>query len=106
MNLDTWNSLPTDIQKIFDDYSTVEKARDRGRVWDVKTVEALDNVIIPYDQEHGNPPIYTPPKEEKARWVEAVTPLYEEWIADREAKGLPARAFIDDLLKLAEKYNP
>ncbi len=42
--------------------------------------------------------------EEEARWQKATSPLIEEFIAKNEAKGLPARQFVDDMKALSKKY--
>jgi TRAP-type C4-dicarboxylate transport system substrate-binding protein len=105
MNLDVWNSLPADIQQIFDETAGLTMAHKWGQGFDGIIEQILADVVIPYDQEQGNPEFYTLPAEEEARWREAVAPLYDEWITDREAEGLPAQAFFDDILELAAKYN-
>ncbi len=105
MNLDSWNSLPPDIQQMIEETGGLKGSIKAGRMFDEVETHYLNDVIKPYDQEKGNPEIYYLPKDEKARWREAVTPLYDEWIAEGEAKGLPARAFFKDLLQLAAKYN-
>ena len=43
--------------------------------------------------------------QETARWKAAVEPLWEEFIRENEAKGLPARALVKDLRALSEKYS-
>ena len=45
------------------------------------------------------------PQEEMQRWKEATQPVVEAWIAENEAKGLPARQFIEDYLALTAKYE-
>ncbi len=104
MNRDAWNSLPPDIQKLVEETGGVEMSRAFGAGFD-EVERNLENVIKAHDQEKGNPEVYYLPEEEKAKWREAITPLYEEWIAEREAEGLPARAFFEDLLQTAAKYN-
>lgn len=45
------------------------------------------------------------PPEEMARWKAAVEPLWEEFIQENEAKGLPARELVNDLRALSKKYS-
>ena len=104
MNLDVWNSLPPDIQQLIDETSGLKGSLKAGTMFDAVEVDSLE-MIRNYDKEKGNPEVYYLPEEEKARWREAVTPLYEEFIEDREAKGLPAREFFNNMLELAAKYN-
>jgi len=43
--------------------------------------------------------------EEKQAWRDALQPLLDKWIEEREGEGLPARALIDDIRRLAEQYG-
>jgi len=105
MNLDTFNSLPADIQEIIDQNSGMEMVPPLGKAMDIYNESVLKDVIIPYDKEKGNPELYTITHEEQSKWTEIVQPVFEEWITDNEAKGLPARAFVEDMMELAKKYN-
>ena len=75
-----------------------------AEAFDTENVSSL-GVIKEYDKKMGNPDFYYMPEDEFQRWVQAVTPLYEKWIADIEAKGLPGRAIFEDIQRLAAKYN-
>ncbi len=103
MNLDTWNSLPSDIQKIID-----EKGPEWSR-WAGATLDKIDLTAIQdfadYDKKVGNPPIYYLPESEKARWKQTVQPLIDAWIKEKEAKGMPGKAMVADLYALTEKYS-
>lgn len=44
-------------------------------------------------------------KEEEARWQKAASPLIEEFIAENEAEGRPARELVNDMRALNEKYG-
>lgn len=104
MNKDSYNSLPSDIKQIFDQTTGLEQSRSGGALVDANEKVVLSR-ILEYDKEKGNPEIYNLPQAERERWREAVAPVYEDWIAENEAKGLPARAFFEDLLQIAAKYN-
>ena len=105
MNLDTWNSLPPDVQAIFTELSGVYLSKLLGQGMDKVQPVLVKNVIKKYDAKVGNPDFYYMPEDEFQRWVEAVTPIYEKWITDMEAKGLPGRAIFEDVQRLAKKYN-
>jgi TRAP-type C4-dicarboxylate transport system substrate-binding protein len=105
MNLNSWNSLPSDIKGIFQQNLGVEFSRTAGAVFDAAEKGIVETLIVPYDKDKGNPEIYYLPEAEKAKWVQALQPLQEQWIAEKEAKGLPARAFVNDMLALAKKYK-
>ena len=98
MNLKTWNSLPPDIQKIFEDLSPwlgqeIIKA-DVGYV----------AMVIGKAKEMGHTFI-TPTPAEMKLWREAAQPVHDKWIADTEAKGLPGKAVYKEATRLLKKYN-
>lgn len=43
--------------------------------------------------------------DEKAAWRAALAPVLEDWMAAREAEGLPARAMLDQIRALEAKYQ-
>ena len=47
----------------------------------------------------------TPTPQELKLWKEAVQPVHEKWIADTEAKGLPAKAVYDEAKRLIKEYD-
>jgi TRAP-type C4-dicarboxylate transport system substrate-binding protein len=99
MNLKVWNSLPPDIQKIIDEESAKASVLN-SRGWDLKEQAAIELM----KRTPGKEVIYLSPKE-RDRWREKVQPLYDKWIAEREAKGLPAKQFFDETRRLFEKYE-
>lgn len=98
MNIDTWNSLPADIQDIIEEVSAehnvfyVQGEEDEGRA-------AIDSFI----EQDKNICLIEP--EEEAEWMARMQPAIDKAIADREQYG-PARDFYNTMLELAEKYNP
>jgi TRAP-type C4-dicarboxylate transport system substrate-binding protein len=48
--------------------------------------------------------VIKPSPEELAEWKAAVEPMWEEFIRENEAKGLPARQLVQDLRALTQKY--
>lgn len=98
MNLDKWNSLPKDIQKVFEEVSaeTLPIIMDD---W-----EAIHKEGKEYSLSLGNEVITLPPGE-KARWMEAVEPMIDEYVADLDAKGLEGKKLLDESLRLIEKYS-
>lgn len=49
--------------------------------------------------------VIKPSAEELAAWKKAVEPMWEDFIAENEAKGLPARQLVADLRALTKKYE-
>jgi len=88
MNIDKWNSLPKDVQKVVAEVSK-EWIAKHGKAWDDSDKAgreftlSLGNKIIPLS------------KEESARWAKAVVPVIEGYIKAKEAKGLPAKAYVE-----------
>jgi TRAP-type C4-dicarboxylate transport system substrate-binding protein len=88
MNIDKWNSLPKDVQKVVAEVSK-EWIAKHGKAWDDSDKAgreftlSLGNKIIPLS------------KAESARWAKAVVPVIEGYIKAKEAKGLPAKAYVD-----------
>ena len=63
-------------QQLFDETGGMAGSRNAGRICDAGEMEALENVIKPYDRDKGNPAIYYLTEDEKARWYDAIMPLY------------------------------
>lgn len=93
MNLETWNSLPPDIQKIFDELSpwAQELLNDAAN--------ADDEDAISLCKEAGNTFIYLSPEEE-ASWIEATKSVVDDWAAEIDAKGLPGTAIVEEAHRL------
>jgi len=97
MNKDKWNSLPKDIQAVFEK-TNKEWIPKYGKAWDDSDKEgreytlAQGNEIIPLD------------KEELARWAAAVQPVIGEWTRTAAKKGLPAQTYVDFLKEAVKTY--
>jgi len=104
MNLNTWNKLPPDVQKIFEEYSGMAMSRQNGQTFD-KVNNQLLQVIKQKDKAAGNPDVYVVPQDELQKWKSTVSPIYDKWVADIEAKKLPGKSILDDVRRLAEKYS-
>jgi len=94
MNLDKWNALPADVQKVFETVS--DKYVDvHGKVWDStdkegrKYTESLGNKIIPLSDE------------ESARWHKAVEPVIKDYIT----KNPNGNKYVEKIRELIKKYS-
>ena len=95
MNKGKWNSLPADVQKVFEQVSA-EWIEKQGNVWDEIEKEGKDFTL-----KRGNK-IITLSNEENAQWAEKVKPLLDDYVKTAKAKGLPgneALKFCQDYLK-------
>lgn len=98
MNLNKWNSLPPDVQKVMDEVSAEWSAK-HGEAWDSSDKEgreftlSLGNKIIPLSQE------------ESARWAKAAAPVFDAYIKDKTSNGLPAKDYVDFIRESVKKYS-
>jgi TRAP-type C4-dicarboxylate transport system substrate-binding protein len=98
MNKKKFNSLPPDIQKIIRDN------RDFGSQLWLKMGEEETQMALSSARKRGHNFVTLTP-EERQLWYNALLPLREEWIKQQEAKGFPAKAFMDEMLRLIEQYR-
>jgi len=93
MNKEKWNALPDDIKKIIDTMSE-EYIEKQAKLWDEIDVEGTEFFL----QKGGK---FVPlTKEEDARWVRAMGPIFDEYIKETKAKGLPG----EEALKFCQEY--
>jgi TRAP-type C4-dicarboxylate transport system substrate-binding protein len=83
MNKAKWNSLPAEVQKAIEQVNA-EWIDRTGNGWDEMDragntfAAGLGNTLIPLSAE------------ENSRWATAVEPLFDEYVKEKSAKGLPA----------------
>ncbi len=94
MNLETWNSLPGDIQDIIDDMSR-EYSMITGRYADSDSDAAAQWSV----DEHGVQWITLSP-EELDTWFSLLQPIIDAWLNDMEDKGLPGQEWLDEAYRL------
>lgn len=99
MNKDRYESLPDDLKKVIDDNSGLEFSVFAGG-----TMEESDAPARQAALDRGNG-IVTLNAEETAVWVEVSKPIYEEWVAEMDAKGIDGQALIDEARTLIDKYT-
>ncbi len=97
MNVDKWNALPADIQRVFTEVSK-EWVDYTGKVWNDIEIEGYQ-----FGKKADHTFIYLAPQE-KGRWVKAVKPLEENYVKTMEAKGLPGKEALDNRRQNIEKY--
>ncbi|MBW2037225.1 MAG: TRAP transporter substrate-binding protein DctP [Deltaproteobacteria bacterium] len=99
MNLKLWNSLPSDMQKQIMSVKGIEWAVETGRIHDRLIEEDTEKAI-----KAGGEYITLSP-EERARWRKVARSLWDKEVAALEARGLPGRALLDEVLQLVEEYG-
>lgn len=100
MNLETWDSLPTDIQIVIEDVSAEYFEENLAGLWDRINESGLEWVkgMKPVEIIELSP-------EEEARWMEEIVPVQEEHRQFLLEQGLPADEILDAAIEIAEKYN-
>jgi TRAP-type C4-dicarboxylate transport system substrate-binding protein len=96
MRLQTWNSMPPDVQKIIQDMNPW--AEDLM----YKVGEAAFQRVAGISKNAGVEIIEFSPAE-RARWDEATKSVEKNWFAEMDAKGLPATAMYNDIVKMKGK---
>jgi len=99
MNRKTWESLPPDIQKSIDEVSSLHISEMGGKAFDTESTEAFKLL-----SERGIER-YRLPAEELKKWKDAVAPIRDWWVTEMQAKGLPAKEVLAEILRLSEKYS-
>ncbi len=97
MNLDTWAGLP-DVAKSWIDDNFYKHMSDCGPFWQVTNAHFHEDLLA--DPEIENIVWSTA---EFAKLDATLVPLFEEWIAEREAQGHPARQAVQDLYDILVK---
>lgn len=98
MNINTWNSLPPDIQKIIEGINS-EAVKWTTDTYTDEQVTAKDVLL-----KAGVNFYYLPP-EEKARWEKKATPLWDEWEKDINGKGMPGTQIRKDYEAILKKLG-
>jgi len=99
MNKGKWHALAPDVRKVIEQVN---------QEWIVKTGQSWDEIDKSgYDfyQKLGGKVTQLSAAED-ARWIKAVQPLFDEYVKDKTAKGLPAREalkFCQDRLQQLQK---
>jgi len=98
MNKAKFNSLPDDIKKVFHDNRVYGQSE-----W-VKFMSEENTAGRNIATDGGKKLVKITPEEER-QWQEALPPLHEAWTKEQESRGLPAKAFLEDALRLIKQYS-
>jgi len=96
MNQAKWEQLPPDIQQVFTDVSK-EWIVKHGQAWDQADQQGREFVASLKKE------VITLTPEEQKRWLAAVEPVLDEYVAATKEKGLPGEAFLKDLQDMLAK---
>jgi TRAP-type C4-dicarboxylate transport system substrate-binding protein len=96
INLDTWNSLPPEVQEIMVDAGRDMQQHALGEL-DGMTQEAID------DSKGYGMEVIVMSESERTKWKELCAPIWDEWLADRQAEGKGDAA--EQLLQIIEEVT-
>lgn len=99
MNKAKWESLPADLQSVITEVSK-EWVDKHGAAWDTADTEGLEFV------KGLNHEIIPLAEEEQTRWVAAVKPILDEYVAGCKTKNLPGDTFLQDLQAMIAFRGP
>jgi TRAP-type C4-dicarboxylate transport system substrate-binding protein len=97
MNEARWNSLPADIQKIFNDNSGADWHDEVGKFWDGAEAFGIKVAV-----DSGNEHIQLS-EDEWAVFEETVAPVVDRWIAEMTEKGIDGQALYDQAVQLVSE---
>ena len=92
-----FEDMPTDIQQMVVDGSGAKLAEAAGKALDEGALIDSEWMI-----EQGAT-FYTLPEAEMAKFMELILPMRDDWVAEMEAKGLPARAVLEEALRYSDE---
>ncbi len=99
MNKDRYESLPDDLKKVIDDNSGLEFSIFAGG-----TQADSDGPARQIAVDRGNN-IVTVSGDDLQAWQDVAQPIYDEWVADMQTKGIDGQALIDEAKALMEAYD-
>jgi TRAP-type transport system periplasmic protein len=98
MNLNKWNSLPKDVQKVMEDLGR-EQSEWTGKYMDEHVKKSID-----WSKENHQIEITELSAEEQAKWDAMLEPLVAKWAEEARSKGLPDEAILKDIKAFSKQY--
>jgi len=99
MNKAKYESLSDELKKAIDDNSYEEFSVFAG-----STQEASDGPARKAAMDRGNT-IITLDAETSAKWAAAAEPVYADWVAEMEGRGIDGQALIDEARALMDEFK-
>ncbi len=99
MNMDSWNALPADVQKVMNDL-ILEQSEWTGNYMDNHV-----NAAIKWSKSQQGVEFIKLSKAEKAKWDAKLSFLSNKWVKGAKEKGLPAQNIVDYISMLIKKYS-
>ena len=100
MNKKTWDSLPSDVQKVFDELSGEHLGADlNGKIADRAVLGVLKKL------EKSGDTVTTLSPQEMEKWKNSAQPAFDIWLKSMEKKGLPGKKVLDEAYKLRKELS-
>ena len=99
MNMDSWNALPADVQKVMNDL-ILEQSEWTGNYMDKHVSKAIS-----WSKKEQGVEFIKLSSAEKAKWNAKLEFLSDKWVKGAKAKGLPAQNIVDYIGMLVNKYS-
>jgi TRAP-type C4-dicarboxylate transport system substrate-binding protein len=99
MNPAAWNKLPPDIQKILENHIGAAGSEFFGKDFDRSN--QMDKVKV---QGMKGKTFFDLSPAEVAKWKETCKPIWDKWVTNMEAKGLPGKAVFQEAQNLSAKF--
>jgi TRAP-type C4-dicarboxylate transport system substrate-binding protein len=99
LNLAAWNALPAEYKKI------LEEARAEGYRAQRNAYEEADRKAIPLFEQKKLEVVTISPQMREELIAKAGKPVWEQWVAETERQGLPAKAALEQVLKLIKQHS-
>ena len=99
MNMDVWNKLPADVQKVMDELA-LEQAEWTGNYMDDHVKGSMQ-----WSTEEQGVEVVTLSAEEKTKWDALLAPITAQWIETAKADGFPAEQIVADIQSLTQKHS-
>ncbi len=100
MNLDTWNSLPPDIQEIIMEVSEKFYAENCADLWDQINLSGIKFGMEIKDIEY-----IVLDDAETERWKAQIQPIIDKYIGFLDEKGIDGSKVMETVFELTDKYN-
>ena len=99
MNLNSWNALPKDVQKVMNELIREQSA------WTGDYMDGHVKESVQWSKKTHQVEFIELAAKEKSAWDQRLEPITAKWITDAKAKGLPAEAIISDIQASIKKYS-
>lgn len=99
MNLDTWNSIPADLQEKIMAVNEKYASEVLPNLFDSENEQGLNNGL-----EAGMEKL-TLTDDEKAKWMKILESYQDEYVKQLEQQGLPGKDTLEKIKELGNQYN-